>query len=143
METHSKARSKRAKPSCRSEPTTLVGAVSWPSCDLKRTAHREGLSVSETKQEMTVDAAIVTENCLKNIPEIPEMKADGTKTAHSVSAIETSAPPTSSMVRWAASTGDIPSRMFRSTFSTTTIASSTTIPTASTSPNKERLLIEM
>ena len=33
--------------------------------------------------------------------------------------------------------------MFRSTFSTTTIASSTTMPTASTRPNSDRLLIEM
>jgi hypothetical protein len=32
--------------------------------------------------------------------------------------------------------------MFRSTFSTTTIASSTTIPIASTRPNRERVLME-
>src|ERR1700757_4723465 len=37
----------------------------------------------------------------------------------------------------------MPSAMLRSTFSTTTIASSTTMPTASTRPNSERLLIEM
>src|SRR5262249_53374702 len=74
---------------------------------------------------------------------MPERKADGTNTAHSVSAIEISAPPTSSIVRWAASTGDMPSRMLRSTFSTTTIASSTTMPTASTRPNRDRLLSEM
>ena len=68
------------------------------------------------------------------------MKAEGTKTAQSVRAIEISAPPTSSIVRWAASKGDMPSRMLRSTFSTTTIASSTTMPTASTRPNRDRLL---
>ena len=61
-------------------------------------AARAGLRVSETKHEMTVDAAIVTANCRKNSPEIPERKADGTKTAHSVSAIEINAPPTSSIV---------------------------------------------
>ena len=33
--------------------------------------------------------------------------------------------------------------MLRSTFSTTTMASSTTMPTASTRPNSDRLLIEM
>ncbi len=32
--------------------------------------------------------------------------------------------------------------MFRSTFSTTTMASSTTMPIASTSPNSDRVLIE-
>ena len=50
--------------------------------------------------------------------------------------------PTSSTVLWAASRGASPSAMFRSTFSTTTIASSTTIPMASTSPNRVRLLSE-
>ena len=61
----------------------------------------------------------------------------------SVSAIEISAPPTSSIVLWAACKGDMPARMLRSTFSTTTIASSTTMPTASTRPNSDRLLSEM
>ena len=37
----------------------------------------------------------------------------------------------------------MPSAMLRSTFSTTTMASSTTMPTASTRPNIDRLLIEM
>jgi hypothetical protein len=39
------------------------------------------LRVSETKQEITVEAAMVAANCVKNRPEIPEMKAVGTKTA--------------------------------------------------------------
>src|SRR6516164_5385636 len=52
-------------------------------------------------------------------------------------------PPTSSIVRWAACKGDTPSRILRSTFSTTTIASSTTMPTASTRPNRDRLLSDM
>src|SRR5690606_33695986 len=38
--------------------------------------------------------------------------------------------------------GGAPSSMWRSTFSTTTIASSTTMPIASTSPNRVRVLIE-
>ena len=67
------------------------------------------------------------------------MKAAGMKTAHSTSAIAISAPPTSSILLIAASRGRSPASMLRSTFSTTTIASSTTMPTASTSPNKVRL----
>ncbi len=63
-------------------------------------------------------------------------------TAQSVSAMAMSAPPTSSIVRWAASRGRMPARRLRSTFSTTTMASSTTMPTASTSPNSDRLLSE-
>ena len=31
----------------------------------------------ETKHEIKVEAAMVVANCLKNSPEIPEMKADG------------------------------------------------------------------
>ena len=54
---------------------------------MNRTAHSAGLRVIETKQEITVEAAIVTANCLKNSPEMPERKAEGTKTAHKVSAI--------------------------------------------------------
>src|SRR5262249_41589053 len=46
------------------------------------------------------------------------------------------------IARLAASTGDNPSAIFRSTFSTTTMASSTTMPIASTKPNNERLLME-
>ena len=61
-------------------------------------------------------------------------------TAHSTSAIAIRAPPTSSMLRIAASRGEWPAAMLRSTFSTTTMASSTTMPIASTSPNSERLL---
>ncbi len=53
-----------------------------------------------------------------------------------------SAPPTSSTVAWAASRGFIPSASLRSTFSTTTMASSTTMPIASTRPNSERLFSE-
>ena len=91
---------------------------------------------------MLVAAAMVTANWRKNWPEMPVMKAAGMKTAASTRAIATSAPPTSSMVLWAASRGVMPSRRFRSTFSTTTMASSTTMPMASTRPKSERLLSE-
>src|SRR6202007_176744 len=90
------------------------------SWSLNNAAQRAGLSVSETKHDMTVDAAIVTANWRKNSPEIPERKAEGTKTAHNVRAIEINAPPTSSIVLCAASDADMPARMLRSTFSTTT-----------------------
>src|SRR6202022_4135469 len=75
----------------------------WPWCGFRRTAASAGLKVSETKQEITVEAAMVVANCLKNRPEMPEMKADGTKTAHRVSAMAMSAVDTSLIVCWAAS----------------------------------------
>ena len=49
-------------------------------------------------------------------------------------------PVTSSIAFRAASCGASPCSSHRSTFSTTTMASSTTIPIASTSPNRVRLL---
>ena len=116
-----------------------------PACaswGLRSSAHSAGLSVSETKQEIAVAVAIVTANWRKNWPEIPGMKAAGMNTAPSTSAIAISASPTSSMVRCAASLGLMPSARLRSTFSTTTMASSTTMPIASTSPNSDRLLSE-
>ena len=51
-------------------------------------------------------------------------------------------PLTSFMAWMVASRGDKPSSMLRSTFSTTTMASSTTIPMASTRPNSDSVLIE-
>ena len=73
---------------------------------------------------------------------MPSINAVGTNTALSTSAIATSAPCTCDIAFFVASRGERPPRMLRSTFSTTTIASSTTIPIASTSPNSERLFIE-
>src|SRR3984957_4349015 len=91
---HSKAALKRPKAPSRIRPIPRGSA--WVLCGLRRTALSAGLRVSETKQEITVEAAIVVANCAKNRPEMPEMKAVGTKTAHRVSAMAISAPDTSS-----------------------------------------------
>src|SRR5260370_5141911 len=136
----SKPRLNQPKPEWRKRTTRPYDEAPCGSWSLNSTAHRAGLRVSETKHEMTVDAAIVTANCRKKSPDIPERKADGTKTAHNVSAIEINAPPTSSIVLLAASDADIPELILLSTLSTTTSASSTTMPTAITNPINERLL---
>src|SRR3569623_234134 len=70
------------------------------------------------------------------------MKAVGTKTAHSTSAVAMMGPVTSLMAFLVASSGGRPSLMLRSTFSTTTIASSTTMPMASTRPNNDSAMME-
>ena len=70
---------------------------------------------------------------------MPVMKIDGTNTAQRTSAMAISAEPTSSMLLRAASRGASPDAILRSTFSTTTMASSTTMPIASTRPNSDRL----
>ncbi len=66
---------------------------------------------------------------------MPETNAVGMNTDSSTRPMAISAPATSSMVRCEASRGLMPARMLRSTFSTTTMASSTTMPTDSTSAN--------
>ena len=70
------------------------------------------------------------------------MNAVGTNTADRPKAIAITAPVTSSIALRAASRGGSPSAMWRSTFSTTTIASSTTMPIASTRPNSDSMLSE-
>ncbi len=70
------------------------------------------------------------------------MNAVGMNTAHSTSAVATIGPVTSCIALRVASFGDCPSSMCRSTFSTTTIASSTTIPIASTMPNSDKAFSE-
>ncbi len=70
------------------------------------------------------------------------MNAVGMKTAQSTRAMAMIGPETSFIAARVASSGSAPSSMWRSTFSTTTMASSTTIPIASTSPNSESVLSE-
>src|SRR5205823_9717631 len=77
-----------------------------------------------------------------NLPVIPGRNAVGMKTAESTSATPTTTPETSRIACNVASRGAIPSSIWRSTASTTTMASSTTRPIASTNPKSESVLIE-
>ena len=83
---------------------------------------------------------MVRANCRKNRPVTPPINAQGTNTAESTAATPITGPVTSVIAFSAAATGLSPCLIQRSTFSTTTIASSTTMPIASTSPNSERVL---
>ena len=98
-----------------------------------------GLSVSELNAEKTVETAIVKANCRKNCPVMPVMKAQGTNTALSTSPTAITGPETWFMAAIAASRGGRPCSIWCSTASTTTIASSTTMPIASTRPKSVRL----
>jgi hypothetical protein len=85
---------------------------------------------------------MVIENWRKITPVEPLKNAIGRNTADSTRPMPTSAPLISSIDFLAASFGDSPSSWIRrSTFSTTTIASSTSRPIASTMPNKVSVLI--
>ncbi|MNT95952.1 hypothetical protein D3C72_2379350 [compost metagenome] len=71
------------------------------------------------------------------------MNATGMNTEHSTSTMATTGPLTSFIAWMVASRGGLPSFiMMRSTFSSTTMASSTTIPIASTMPNSVSVLME-
>ncbi len=75
-------------------------------------------------------------------PTDPPKKAMGTKTAESTMAMPTSAPVIWPIDLRVASRGESPSSLItRSTFSTTTMASSTSRPMASTMPNMVSVLM--
>ncbi len=77
------------------------------------------------------------------LPTEPLKKAMGTKTETSTTVMPMMAPVIWPMALRVASTGPRPSSaMMRSTFSTTTMASSTRMPMASTMPNSVSTLME-
>ena len=87
-------------------------------------------------------ATIVTENCRYISPVEPPSNAIGTNTADRTSTIPTSAPCICDIDLCVASLGErCSSAITRSTFSTTTIASSTSRPMARTRPNIVRVLM--
>jgi hypothetical protein len=105
-------------------------------------AESAGDSDSALKAEMMTEIAIVTANCLLRRPWIPLIRPMGMKTEDSTRAMPTTGPDTSDIAFSVASRGGRPCSMWCSTASTTTIASSTTRPIASTKPNSESVLME-
>src|SRR5215470_9724019 len=92
---------------------------------------------------METEKAIVSANCRNMMPVVPGKSATGTNTATSTSDVAITVPATSFIATDAALCGSvIPSTIWRSTFSITTIASSTTSPVASVIPKSVRVLIE-
>ena len=133
--------------SCVTRSTCRLNHAKNPRCGgglcLSSTAHIAGVSVSATNPDTDTEITIVIANCLYSWPVVPGRNAAGMNTEHITRTTATSELAISSIDRIVASLG---ARwccaMLRSTFSTTTIASSTTMPIASTSPNSVRRLIE-
>ena len=86
--------------------------------------------------------AIVTANSRKTRPTMPPINSTGMNTAMSEKVIETMVNPISRAPLSAASNGRIPPSMWRTMFSSMTIASSTTKPTDSVKASSVMLLIE-
>ena len=101
-----------------------------------------GDRVSALKAEISIAMAMVKANCLFRLPWMPPMNATGMNTAARISAMLTTGPETSSIALSVASRGAMPRSMWCSTASTTTMASSTTSPIASTRPNSVSVFSE-
>jgi len=92
-------------------------------------------------EDITTATHIVTANCLYSCPLMPGMKATGTKTARSTRVVATIGPVTCPMALTVAGLGlSLRWSIIRYTFSTTTMASSTTRPMAMIRANREMVL---
>ena len=101
-----------------------------------------GVSVSDTKPEISTASPMTTANSRNNRPTMPPMNSTGMKTAASESVIETIVKPISCAPSRAASSGGLPISMWRTMFSSMTMASSTTNPTDRVSAISDRLSTE-
>ena len=99
------------------------------------------MSVSETTPETKIAAPIVTANSCSRRPRIPPIKSTGMNTATSEIVIEMMVKPISREPFRAAVIGCSPASMWRTMFSSITMASSTTKPTESVRASREMLLM--
>ena len=99
-----------------------------------------GVRVNETKSENRPAKTMVRPNWRKYCPVMPCMKAIGMKTAASQSVMAMAAMPISVRPFSAASSGASPICRWRTMFSSTTIESSTRMPTQSVMPIRDIML---
>ena len=109
-----------------------------PSAVRKRLANI-GVSESDTNPDTRIATAIVTANSRNSRPTIPLMNSSGMNTATRESVIERIVKPISAAPSRAACIGGFPISMWRTMFSSITMASSTTNPTASVSAINDKL----
>ncbi len=101
-----------------------------------------GVSVSATKAEIATAPASATASSRNRRPVLPSRKPTGRNTATSTAVVAITANATCAVPRRAATSGGSPRSTRRCTFSTTTMASSTTSPMHSTSASRVSRLIE-
>jgi hypothetical protein len=112
------------------------------SCARNTRAHSIGVKVSETNPDTMIATDTVTANSRNTRPTIPPISSTGMNTAISEKVIEMIVKPISRAPFRAASNGRIPRSMWRTMFSSMTMASSTTNPTDRVSASSVMLLIE-
>ena len=98
-----------------------------------------GVVVSETTSETRTAMESTTANSRKSRPMMPPIRRMGMNTATSEMLIDRTVKPISRAPVIAASSGGMPCSRWRMTFSTTTMASSTTKPVATVSAISDRL----
>ncbi len=103
------------------------------------TAHIIAVVVSDTTSEIMTAVDSVTANSRNRRPTIPPMNSSGMNTATSDTLIVSTVNPTSRAPSSAAWIRPMPWSRCRDTFSSTTIASSTTNPVATVSAMSDRL----
>ena len=101
----------------------------------RKVAHCAGFSVIALMALITAVAAMTRANCRNSWPVIPGRKAAGRNTAVRTRVTPRIGPISSDIAFTAASRGDMPCSMKCELFSTTTMASSTTMPMARMSAN--------
>ena len=95
--------------------------------------------MSETTPELKMAEMITTANSRNSRPTMPPMNSTGMNTAASDSVMETMVKPISAEPSKAAVCGSLPISWWRTIFSSMTMASSTTKPTARVRAMSERL----
>ena len=98
-----------------------------------------GVRLSETKPEIRIATLMVTANSWNRRPMMPLMNSTGMNTAASDSVMERMVKPISRAPSSAACMRGLPISMWRTMFSSITMASSTTKPTESVSAIRDRL----
>ena len=109
---------------------------------LSSIAASAGDSDNALNADSSTEMAMVSANCWYMRPVRPGTNATGTNTAERISAMPMTGAETSFIACRVAATGSRPCSMWWMTASTTTMASSTTMPIASTSPNIDSVLTE-
>ena len=98
-----------------------------------------GTKVSDTRADTRIDKLTTTANSWNNKPMVPGIRKIGMNTATNDTEIDTMVKAISRAPFRVARRVSMPCSMWRTMFSSTTIASSTTRPTASVMPSSETL----
>ncbi len=109
----------------------------WP--DFSSRAAIIGISVSDSTADTPMAIVMVTANSKNSRPMMPPMNSSGMNTATRLTEMDSTVKAISLAPVTAALRGSSPSSAWRTMFSSTTMASSTTMPVASVSASSERL----